>query len=73
MCGLNGIFAYGQTAAAVNRDELIRVRDSMAARGPDGSGCWISDDGRLGLAHRRLAIIDLTEAGAPHPPTPTCS
>lgn len=64
MCGLNGIFAYGQTAAAVNRDELIRVRDSMAARGPDGSGCWISDDGRLGLAHRRLAIIDLTEAGA---------
>ena len=35
MCGLNGIFAYGQTAAAVNRDELIRVRDSMAARGPE--------------------------------------
>ena len=66
MCGLNGIFAYGQTAAPVSHDELVRVRDSMAARGPDGSGSWISDDGRVGLAHRRLAIIDLTEAGA-HP------
>ena len=40
------------------------MRDSMAARGPDGSGLWASPDGRTALAHRRLAIIDLTEAGA---------
>jgi len=33
----------------------------MAHRGPDGEGVWVSDDGRVGLAHRRLTIIDLTD------------
>lgn len=36
----------------------------MIARGPDGAGLWLSPDHRLGLGHRRLTIIDLTEAGA---------
>ncbi|MDD5037518.1 MAG: asparagine synthase-related protein [Methylococcaceae bacterium] len=36
----------------------------MQKRGPDGAGLWISPDERIGLAHRRLSIIDLSEAGA---------
>ena len=36
----------------------------MAKRGPDGSGTWRSDDGRIAFAHRRLAIIDLSATGA---------
>jgi asparagine synthase (glutamine-hydrolysing) len=36
----------------------------MAARGPDGAGHWISKDRRVGLAHRRLAIIDTSVAAA---------
>src|SRR5262249_27525923 len=36
----------------------------MSARGPDGSGEWIAKDRRIGLGHRRLAIIDLTEAAS---------
>ena len=63
MCGINLIFAYGD-APAVDRGELIAVRDAMAPRGPDGAGEWISDDGRVGLGHRRLAIIDLSPGGA---------
>jgi asparagine synthase (glutamine-hydrolysing) len=35
----------------------------MVHRGPDGAGLWISSDNRLGLVHRRLAVIDLTDAG----------
>jgi asparagine synthase (glutamine-hydrolysing) len=36
----------------------------MARRGPDGDGTWIAENGRVGLAHRRLAIIDLSDAAA---------
>ena len=42
----------------------MRIRERMIARGPDGAGLWVSDDQRVGLAHRRLAIIDLSPAGA---------
>lgn len=63
MCGFSAIFAYGSKAPPVDRRELDAVTDSMARRGPDGRGTWISDDGRVGLGHRRLAIIDLSAAG----------
>jgi asparagine synthase (glutamine-hydrolysing) len=36
----------------------------MRVRGPDGAGLWVSGDQRVGLGHRRLAIIDLSDAGA---------
>ena len=71
MCGLNGIFAYSAAAGAPNRFELVRTRDHMAARGPDGAGEWWSADKRLGLGHRRLAIIDLSDR-ASQPMTSEC-
>jgi asparagine synthase (glutamine-hydrolysing) len=64
MCGIAGIVAYRETAPRVDRAELLAVRESMAVRGPDGSGLWTSPDERTGLAHRRLAIIDPTEAAS---------
>src|SRR6266849_1201232 len=64
MCGINGILRLSNGAPQIDRDELLRTRDAMAARGPDGAGAWISNDGRVALASRRLAILDLTEAGA---------
>jgi asparagine synthase (glutamine-hydrolysing) len=64
MCGINGIFAYHYAANAVDRAELLRTREHMAARGPDGFGEWIAGDGRVSLAHRRLAIIDLSDAAS---------
>jgi asparagine synthase (glutamine-hydrolysing) len=40
------------------------MRDTMVHRGPDGAGNWVSPDGRVGLAHRRLSIIDLSTAAS---------
>jgi asparagine synthase (glutamine-hydrolysing) len=64
LCGINGIFAYSEAAPPVDREELIACRDAMATRGPDAAGVWISPDARAGFGHRRLAIIDLSDAGA---------
>lgn len=64
MCGIAGIYAYRDSAPPVDREELLRIREAMLWRGPDGAGLWISNDRRIGLAHRRLAIIDLSDAGA---------
>ncbi len=59
MCGVAGIYAYHYAANPVDRDELLRIRDHMRKRGPDAEGQWYSADGRAGLGHRRLSIIDL--------------
>ncbi len=64
MCGVNGIFAYGSSAPAPDRAELLTTREHMRLRGPDGDGEWWSADRRIGLGHRRLAIIDLDERAA---------
>jgi asparagine synthase (glutamine-hydrolysing) len=63
MCGINGIVSLAG-AGPIDREELLRTREAMAARGPDGAGAWVSADGRVGLASRRLAILDLSPAGA---------
>lgn len=62
MCGICGIIK-SDNGATVNLDVLKRMRDSLIHRGPDDAGIWLSCDKRVGLAHRRLSIIDLSEAG----------
>ncbi len=64
MCGIAGTLRLRDSASAVDAASLDRVRDHMLTRGPDGAGTWISADARVGLAHRRLSIIDLSERGA---------
>ncbi|MBK7509764.1 MAG: hypothetical protein IPI16_17215 [Comamonadaceae bacterium] len=64
MCAIAGLYAFAPSAPPADRAELRTIRDHMAARGPDGHGEWFSNDGRVALGHRRLAIIDLTEGGA---------
>ncbi|MGQ0586156.1 MAG: asparagine synthase (glutamine-hydrolyzing) [Gammaproteobacteria bacterium] len=64
MCGVAGIYAYHYAANPVDRDELARIRDRMASRGPDGAADWLDAGGRVGLGHRRLAVIDLSPAAA---------
>jgi len=57
MCGIIGAFSPDRFAAA------LRV-DRLAHRGPDSSGEWRSSNGDVWLGHTRLAIIDLSSAGA---------
>lgn len=64
MCGIAGIYLYNEPGLDVDREELRRIRDHMAARGPDGCGEWFASNGRVGLGHRRLAIIDLSDRAA---------
>src|SRR5262245_1323318 len=64
MCGINAIYAYGENAPTVDGDELIATRECLRARGPDAADAWLAPGGRVGLGHRRLAIIDLSPAGA---------
>jgi asparagine synthase (glutamine-hydrolysing) len=64
MCGFAGFSTYRPSAQSVSSATLIAMRDHMRARGPDGEGLWISGDARVGLAHRRLSIIDLSDAAA---------
>jgi len=60
MCGIVGIVSNSPQA---QRAWLAIGRDAMTHRGPDDAGEWWSGDGRVGLAQRRLAIIDLSPAG----------
>src|SRR3981189_2411305 len=64
MCGIAGILAYRNVAPAVDRGELTRMNDRMAARGPDGSGIWIAADQRIGFAPPRPPLMDLSGRGA---------
>ncbi len=62
MCGIAGFLATGEVRPGA---ELLRAMGgTMAHRGPDASGIFLSPDGRAGLAHTRLSILDLSDAGS---------
>lgn len=60
MCGISGIIRLD--GKRIDEQTLNRLTDAIAHRGPDGRGTYI--EGGVGFGHRRLAILDLTEAGA---------
>lgn len=64
MCAITGIFITDKGEGHVNREKLFAMRDWMISRGPDGEGAYIGFHDRVGLAHRRLSIIDTSSAGA---------
>lgn len=60
MCGLIGVCS---TQSIADRDWLLTGREALKHRGPDDCGEWWSVDSRVGLAHRRLSIVDLSSLG----------
>src|SRR5262245_49187041 len=59
MCGIFGVWNWN--GELVSADDLVTSRDQIAYRGPDDAGHYIA--GNVGLAHRRLSIVDLSAAG----------
>jgi asparagine synthase (glutamine-hydrolysing) len=60
MCGIAGLL--DPSGAPVDKDLLLKMVATLAPRGPDGEGIWLAPG--VGLGHRRLSVIDLSEAAS---------
>lgn len=60
MCGIAGVF-YGNKKVDIS--SLNLMGEKLIHRGPDNGNVWLSEDGNIGLSHRRLSIIDLSDDG----------
>ncbi|MGC2826082.1 MAG: asparagine synthetase B, partial [Pseudolabrys sp.] len=64
MCGITGLIDYRLTVNSGQLETRAKaMADAIAYRGPDGWGVWSDAQAGVALAHRRLAIIDLTPTG----------
>lgn len=61
MCGFVGYLSPREDSSLKN--DLTAANARLSHRGPDGTGIFFDDDAGVGLAHRRLSVIDLSEAG----------
>ncbi len=64
MCGIAGcVDLSGGASAGQLREMVSSMAGALAHRGPDDFGTWVDESGGIALGHRRLSIIDLSEAG----------
>lgn len=63
MCAICGIMNL-ESSKAISRRQIAVMNDEMFLRGPDGEGIWIDSRNRCGFGHRRLSILDLTDAAS---------
>lgn len=72
MCGLTGYLGHGIWSSAEHGPNTLgRMADAIITRGPDDFGYWSDESAGIGLAHRRLSIVDLSPAG--HQPMQSAS
>lgn len=64
MCGIAGFLSLNETEITKSERFLTVLGDLISHRGPDGYGTWANSTKTVGLVHRRLAIIDLSEQAA---------
>lgn len=62
MCGITGVLESRAAGSDLEPSLVVRMRDAMSHRGPDGAGLWMDPRGRAGFGHRRLSIVDLSTA-----------
>ena len=63
MCGINGIALSSRSSRRLDKELLVRMRDSLVHRGPDDSGLFLEQN--VGLGHRRLSIVDVAAGHQP--------
>ena len=64
MCGITGFIDHSPNRGTYDMETVAaRMADTLLSRGPDDSGTWVDQKADIGLAHRRLAIIDLSPNG----------
>src|ERR1700709_2117802 len=64
MCGIAGFLDSRRRLGAETVGEIARrMGRSLSHRGPDSSGVWVDEPSGIAFAHRRLSILDLSEAG----------
>lgn len=63
MCGIAGILLSPRSSDPERLSAVQGMTDALAHRGPDGAGMWVDKEAGIALGHRRLSIIDLSEAG----------
>lgn len=61
MCGITGKISF--SLKNISTQEIKQMNNAISHRGPDDGGTYISPDGKVGLGHRRLSIIDLSPLG----------
>lgn len=63
MCGIAGIFLHSEKSDPRKLATIAQLTATLQHRGPDAGGTWIDTEGGIALGHRRLSIVDLSEAG----------
>ncbi|MDQ3030797.1 MAG: asparagine synthase (glutamine-hydrolyzing) [Myxococcota bacterium] len=63
MCGVIGFWSRQTETRDAARERLLSMASTLRHRGPDAAGAWYDTDSAIGLAHRRLSILDLSPAG----------
>ncbi|HKS04792.1 MAG TPA: asparagine synthase (glutamine-hydrolyzing) [Gemmatimonadaceae bacterium] len=63
MCGVAGLWDFRKNSVDLQH-EVRAMTNAIAHRGPDADGHWLDAEHGLALGHRRLSILDLSEAGA---------
>jgi asparagine synthase (glutamine-hydrolysing) len=64
MCGIAGFITTQPALAQDLRAQVARMTQTLLHRGPDGHGVWTDPECGVALGHRRLAVVELSEAGA---------
>jgi asparagine synthase (glutamine-hydrolysing) len=64
MCGFAGYMNLRNKSFGIDQSVLHAMQESIAHRGPDGFRIWSDAEHEIALVHRRLSIIDLSDAGA---------